>query len=119
MIDSILNREKRTILLDRLIIKDPIHGQMLIMNPQTIQTHAMQHFQQYALPYTASPQMNERWLAQFASKPYINDDWYQSIMVLPTWDEWINTLQSLLNDKACGPSKLHNKFYKHAGSSTK
>ncbi len=36
-------------------------------------------------------------------------------MVPPTWDEWIATLQSLPNDKACGPSTLHNEFYKHAG----
>src|SRR6266540_3489392 len=57
MIDSILNREKRTILLDRLIIKDPIHGQMLITDPQTIQTHAVQHFQQYTLPHTVPPKM--------------------------------------------------------------
>jgi len=33
----------------------------------------------------------------------------------PTWEEWNNTIHSLPNDKACGPSKLHNEFYKHAG----
>src|SRR6266498_634712 len=33
----------------------------------------------------------------------------------PTWDEWQATIQSLPNDKACGPSNLHNEFYKHAG----
>src|SRR6266542_7118579 len=37
----------------------------------------------------------------------------------PTWDEWQATIQSLPNDKACGPSKLHNEFYKHAGNNTK
>ncbi len=31
------------------------------------------------------------------------------------WDEWKATIQSLPNDKACRPSKLHNEFYKHAG----
>jgi len=36
-------------------------------------------------------------------------------MASPTWDEWKTTIQSLPNDKACEPSKLHNKFYKHAG----
>jgi len=63
--------------------------------------------------------MNERWSAQFAPKPYINDTWYQSIMTPPTWKEWNQTLQSLPNDKACDLSKLHNEFYKHSGPFTK
>src|SRR6266498_2504579 len=40
-------------------------------------------------------------------------------MVPPTWDEWLVSLQSLPNDKAAGPSKLHNEFYKHVGPSMK
>src|SRR6266540_1424801 len=36
-------------------------------------------------------------------------------MIPPTWEEWQATIQSLPNDKACGPSNLHNEFYKHAG----
>ena len=59
MIDSILNRAKQTIVLDRIIVKDPVHGQILITDPKHIQTYAVQHFQQYALPPTAPPQMNE------------------------------------------------------------
>ncbi len=45
MIDSILNREKRTIVLDRLLYKDPIHGSVLITDAQSIQKHAVLHFQ--------------------------------------------------------------------------
>src|SRR6266498_801394 len=40
-------------------------------------------------------------------------------MIPPTWDEWITTINALPNDKACGPSSLHNEFYKHAGLSLK
>jgi len=77
------------------------------------------HFQQYAIPPTVLALMNTRWINQFAPKPYINKDWYHNIMIPPTWDEWNVTLQSLPNDKACRPSKLHNEFYKHAGPFTK
>jgi len=119
MIDSILNREKRTIVLDRLVYTDPVHGKVLITDAQTIKERAATHFQQYALPLTAPPPMNERWSEQFASKSYIDPNWYQALMVPPTWDEWIVNLQSLPNDKASGPSKLHNKFYKHACISVK
>ncbi len=40
-------------------------------------------------------------------------------MVPPTWDEWSAILQSLPNDKACGPSNLHNEFYKQTEISSK
>jgi len=115
MINSILNREKRSIILDCLLVTDPVHGKVLITDVTTIKKHAVQHFQQYALPHTAPPPMNERWSKQFTPKQYIQAKWYQHIMVPPTWDEWIVTIRALPNDKACGPSSLHNKFYKKAG----
>ena len=59
MIDSILNRDRRRIVLDRLLVNDPLHGKVLITDPKTIQTHAAQHFQQYALSQNTSPSMNE------------------------------------------------------------
>ena len=71
MIDSILNRKRRSIILDRLLYKDPVHGNVLIMNTHTIQQHAISHFQQYALPQTAPPLMNNRWSEQFAPKQYV------------------------------------------------
>jgi len=45
MIDSILNRERRRIVLDRLLIKDPAHGNVLITDPAAIKQQAAQHFQ--------------------------------------------------------------------------
>ncbi len=84
MIDSILNREKQSIILDRLLVTDPVHGKVLITDATTIQKHAVKHFQQYALPQAAPPPMNERWSAQFAPKHYIQAEWYQHIMVPPT-----------------------------------
>ncbi len=62
MIDSILNRERRRIVLDRLIYKDPVHSSILITDPHTIQKHAIQHFQQYAIPHTAPVPMSDRWI---------------------------------------------------------
>ncbi len=72
MIDSILNREKRTIILDRLLVDDSIHGKVLITDPNTIQAQAAQHFQQFALLQNTPPPMNDRWTQQYAPKEYIN-----------------------------------------------
>jgi len=60
MIDSILNRERQSIILDRLLLNDPVQGKIFITDPQTIQQHTAKHFQQYALSQTAPSQMNER-----------------------------------------------------------
>jgi len=84
MIDSILNWEKQSIILDRLLVKDPVHGNILITDPTIIQKQAINHFQQFALPKTAPPLMNERWFTQFAPKTYIQAEWYKNIMVPPT-----------------------------------
>jgi len=45
MIDSLLNRDKRRIVLDRLLVKDPDHGHVLITDATLIKQHAAQHFQ--------------------------------------------------------------------------
>ncbi len=76
MIDSILNRERKSIVLDRLIYKDPVHGNVLITDTTTIKKHAAQHFQQYAFPQTIPSPMNDRWTNQYAPKSYIKDEWY-------------------------------------------
>ncbi len=117
MIDSILNREWWCIVLNHLVYKDPVLGNILITDTQTIQQHAVLYFQQYALSQTAPPQMNKRWTTQFTPKQYVNDEWFHSIIVPSTWDEWNNTIKSLPNDKVCGLSSLHNEFFRHAGKS--
>ena len=45
MIDSLLNRDKRRIVLDRLLVKDPDQGHVLITDVTLIKQHAAQHFQ--------------------------------------------------------------------------
>ncbi len=55
MIDSIFNQPKRCIVLDRLLYKDPVQSNVLITDAQTIQKHAVSHFQQYALPNSDPP----------------------------------------------------------------
>ncbi|SRR6266540_4821225 len=119
MIDFLLNRTKRTIVLDQLLVKDPIHDNMLITDTTTIKKLAAEHYQSYTIPITSPKLMNDRWAAQYELKANINPTWYQTVMDPPTWDKWISVMQSMPNDKACGPSNLHNKFYKHADMATK
>ena len=74
MIDSILNRERRRIVFDRLLYKDPELGHILLTDATAIKQHAAHHFQQYALSQTNPPPMNDRWTKQYAPKSYIKDE---------------------------------------------
>ncbi len=84
MINSILNRTRKHIVLDRLLCKDPVYGNVLITDAESIKQKAAQHFQQYALPQSDPPLLNDRWTKQYASKSFIKEEWYQSIMDPPT-----------------------------------
>ena len=60
MINSILNRKKNTIVLDRLLINDELSGvKRFTIDPDKIKKATANHFQNYALPNNPAPQMNE------------------------------------------------------------
>jgi len=60
MIDFILNHEKRRIVLNRILVKNLTHGNVLITDSTYIKQLATQHFQQYALPVTNSVPINTK-----------------------------------------------------------
>jgi len=60
MIDSILNHSKHIIILDRLLVFDLQTGHVLLTDPKTIKQHVMNHFQNYAIPFTSPLPINTR-----------------------------------------------------------
>src|SRR5215216_3485817 len=76
MIDSILNRKKNTIILDRLLINDPITGnKRFTVDPNEIKESTRHHFQNFALPDTASHPIPSRWINQYRPKDYISSSY--------------------------------------------
>jgi hypothetical protein len=62
MIDSILNRKKRTIVMDRLLIEDSsTNTKRFTIDPAEIKQAAINHFQNYALPDFPARQMDNKW----------------------------------------------------------
>jgi hypothetical protein len=61
MIDSILNRKKRSIIMDRLLIDIPnSNDKYFSIDPTEIKNAAINHFQNYALPTEAKRPLNTR-----------------------------------------------------------
>ncbi len=48
MLDSLLNRSRRVIHLDRLVVKDPHNDHILITDSDTIKQATVHHFQNVA-----------------------------------------------------------------------
>ena len=119
MIDSILNRKKRSIIMDRLLINNENTGvKRFTVNPDEIKKAAIDHFQNFAIPNSPSRPMSRKWKAQYRLKEYVNSDVYTNLLQPPTLDEWISVLKSLPADKAAGPSGITNEMISHLGSKT-
>ena len=119
MIDSILNRKKRSIVMDRLLIDDQLSGsKRFTIDPDEIKSAAIDHFQNYALPTSPSRPLTCKWIQQYKPKDYINKDWFSNLLQPPTFDEWVSTVNGLPNDKAAGPSGISNEMLKHLGDKT-
>jgi exonuclease III len=65
MIDSILSRKKRTIILDRLLIEDPsTMNKKFTVDPDEIKSAAINHYQNFALPDFPARPMDSKWQQQ-------------------------------------------------------
>ncbi|RIA86229.1 Endonuclease/exonuclease/phosphatase, partial [Glomus cerebriforme] len=117
MIDSFLDRNKRTIIIDR-VLQSNNGTSTLITDPNEIKKLTNQHFQQCAGGTQIPKEIPLRWLDQYTPKAHIDENIYRHLMSPPSFQEWINTLNELSNDKAPGPSGITNEMLKHLGPKT-
>jgi hypothetical protein len=74
MIDSILQRRRRCIVLDRILISDPSSStQTLVVDPTEICTHTNHHFQTIAGGSHTPVALNTRWSAQYQPLDHIDE----------------------------------------------
>ena len=119
MIDSILQRKKRTITLDRVFIANDDNTKRFTLDPLEIKKVAVDHFQNNALPLSPPRPLDGRWASQYQPKDYISDNIYSNLMQPPTFNEWCAVLSDLPKDKAAGPSGIHNEMFQHLGDKFK
>ncbi|GBC33658.2 RNA-directed DNA polymerase from mobile element jockey-like [Rhizophagus irregularis DAOM 181602=DAOM 197198] len=119
MLDSILNRKRKKIVLDKVLIKKD--GQKQLCSTEKEITEAMiEHYQNAAgKKMNDGIAMSDRWQRQYAPKNDINTDWYNATVKEITEEEWMDTIQELTKDKAAGPSKVSNEELKHLGTNMK
>ena len=114
MINSILERHTDSIVIDKLLIPKDNNNIELINDPTKIKAEVVRHFQTCALPPNSREySMSPRWTNQYQPKDHINDGIYDPLNEPIEMEEWLDTINSLPNNKATGPSTISNEMLKH------
>jgi len=114
MLNSVLNREKRHITLDRIMVTD--HDTPYIFtDPIDIERIATNHYQSSAGIPPNDVSIPTAWIDEFNPQSHIDANNYQDLMNLITEEEYSQIISALPNNKASGPSTITYESVKHAG----
>ncbi len=116
MLDSLLNRSKRVIRFDRLVVKDLHDDQILFTDPDVIKQATIHHFQNVAgSSYTPKDHTVEwaHWQLEYTPRAYIDSSIYSQFLDLPSLSEWLDIIHQLPNNKASDPFQISNEMLKH------
>jgi hypothetical protein len=122
MIDSCLERNRKAVVIDRLLINKDSNDQYLELSPENIKKHTADHFQNIAGSYncdvtdpTSLDFKNtwNNWKSFYDPVTNIDNNIYSHILDIPSVDEWSAIIKSLPNHKATGPSQISNEMLKN------
>ncbi|CAB4491897.1 unnamed protein product [Rhizophagus irregularis] len=105
MINSVMEREIKSIVLDRVLIKEN-NEDKLITDEEKIKDIVNDHFQNIAGSTNQPKILSEYWAKFYFPQDEINDKIYKDLMVEPTNDELNEALNKLSNNKASGPTEI-------------
>src|SRR6266511_2157315 len=122
MISSLLEKKKRIINLDRVMVTSNQGRNELLTDPDEVKTATINHFQNVAgsthhIIEPDNPEW-EKWSQEYDPIDEINDRIYDKLMDPPSKNEWSDILHNLPNNKASSISGISNEMLKHIGQST-
>ncbi|EXX52451.1 hypothetical protein RirG_252970 [Rhizophagus irregularis DAOM 197198w] len=115
-IDSALSVEKRSIVLDRvLVVLDSTPT--LLTDPSDIKQAAITHFQSIVSPplvqYSSIASFPARWQQAYTPLSGVSASIYDSVLAPISLKEWSDVISSMPNNKASGLSKISYEMIKH------
>ncbi|GBC30120.2 reverse transcriptase family protein [Rhizophagus irregularis DAOM 181602=DAOM 197198] len=115
-IDSALSVEKRSIVLDRVLVvlnSTPT----LLTDPSDIKQAAISHFQLIVSPplvhYSCITSFPARWQQAYTPLANVSASLYDPVLAPISLQEWSAVISSMPNNKASGPSKISYEMIKH------
>ncbi|EXX61295.1 hypothetical protein GLOIN_2v1770668 [Rhizophagus irregularis DAOM 181602=DAOM 197198] len=101
--------EHRSIVLDRVLVVIDFKP-TLLTDSSDIKQAAIKHFQSVVTPplvqHSSTDEFPPRWQRAYTPISDIDSSLYNSVMSSILEEEWKNTIQSMPNNKASGPSKI-------------
>ncbi|EXX66355.1 hypothetical protein RirG_124600 [Rhizophagus irregularis DAOM 197198w] len=118
-IDSALSVEKRSIVLDRvLVVLDSTPT--LLTDLSDIKQAAITHFQTIVSPplvrYSSITSFPARWQQAYTPLANVSTSLYDPVLAPISLQEWSAVISSMPNNKASGPSKISYEMIKHLSS---
>ena len=113
MIDSVLERTKKKIVIDRIVVNNE-----LITDPVHVKSETAQHFQNCTgeLP-PAFVDVPDEWQSQYLPQTHVQSAWYSTLMDPISLEDWMDIVKGSPNNKASGPSGITYELIKHLGTS--
>ena len=120
MIDSLLEREKRVITLDRCIVKNNNGEETLLMEKDEVLKAVKDHFNKIS-NMTKHPKNNleKEWKREYEPLNNIDNNYFKDIMDPIQNEEWNEILNTLPNGKAAGLSKISYEMIKKSSQKFK
>ena len=119
MINSLTNQKKNTILLDRIIVKDPLEPYIATDANKVLQTVQQHYEESFKRRNSNFDLLSEEWKNEYLPNPRINSECYNELMDPITEDEFKQTLRDLPNGKASGTSTINYEMLKNLGNKSK
>ncbi|GBC29356.2 RNA-directed DNA polymerase from mobile element jockey-like [Rhizophagus irregularis DAOM 181602=DAOM 197198] len=115
-IDSALSVEKRSIVLDRVLVVLDLTP-TLLTDPSDIKQAAISHFQSIVSPplvrYSSINSFPARWQQAYTPLANVSASLYDPVLAPISLQEWSAVISSMPNNKASGPSKISYEMIKH------
>jgi len=112
MIDSVLDRTKKKIVIDRIMVNGN-----LVTDPDTVKLETVKHFQSCTGdPPSTSTVIPDEWKSQYLPQDHVQPSWYSTLMDPISLEEWMNIVKESPNNKASGPSGITYELIKHLGT---
>ena len=110
MISSILERERKTIKIDRIIVDNELLTEGTKVNKATAD-----HFSKITNidRRELTHEIEEEWKAYYEPIAEINENWYNELLTKPTLEEWYQIISSMKNGSAPGRSGVSYEMIKH------
>ena len=117
MLNSLLNRDFRKIVIDRVKRTDSQGNIELLTDPKDIHDHAdatyAKHFRKRNHLFDSDTSIWRQWENEYSPKPNIDPAIFSKLATEPTKQEWLTTLQACKNSSAAGLSGIGYKMLKH------